>query len=412
MTLSVLLTACAQPAAPGGTLLRSDEVRVSLDPSEAEALSDVVSAADAMGLDLIAGAGDVTTVTSPAGLQVALSMAAEGAEGQTLEELETLIGASGLERSNAINALTQTLRDLEGDPAVVQEEELPDTPMVHRADRLVLDESLPVEQGFVDALARSYDAPAVSVDLASGDGKAVLDAWVDEHTGGLVPESAISPDPELYLVLQDAIVMAARWQHPYPAELTQPHEFALPSGEAVMVDMMNSGGPRETIYAQVEGWQAVRLPYTGGRLSADVIVPPEGTTPTDLTPEILADLLHDLDGQALQPLLLRMPAVDARSTLDLTPYLLERAPSSLKGGFGRISEEPLFISQGMQQAVLAIDEAGTVAAAVTELAMAGSAPAEPPDELLIDRPYLVRIADGETGWPLFLAHITDPRNKA
>jgi serpin B len=43
--------------------------------------------------------------------------------------------------------------------------------------------------------------------------------------------------------------------------------------------------------------------------------------------------------------------------------------------------------------------------------LAESGTAEPPLELTVDRPYLVRIADGRTGWPLFLAHIADPRGE-
>jgi serpin B len=108
MVLGVMLTlaACGQQGAPAGTPLGSDAARISVDPDEAVALPDVVAAADGMGVDLIVQAGDVTTVTSPASLQVALSMAAEGAEGQTLKELESLIGAAGQKRSEAINALT------------------------------------------------------------------------------------------------------------------------------------------------------------------------------------------------------------------------------------------------------------------------------------------------------------------
>jgi serpin B len=155
--------------------------------------------------------------------------------------LEALIGAAGPDRSDAINALTGTLQALDGDPGVVQDEELPQTPVVHRADRLVLDDSLIVKQPFVDALARSYDAPAETTDLSSDVGGAVLDAWVEEHTGGLVPQSAIVPGPELRLVLQDAIVLAARWESPFPAALTEPDRFTLPSGEVVSVDMMDPG---------------------------------------------------------------------------------------------------------------------------------------------------------------------------
>jgi serpin B len=119
-----------------------------------------------------------------------------------------------------------------------------------------------------------------------------------------------------------------------------------------------------------------------------------------------------LDTQTPKALLLRMPVVDASSTLDLMPYLGDRAPSSLHGGFrGITDQQQLVISQAAQQGVLTIDEDGTLAAAVTEMAMAGSAPVEPPFELIVDRPYLVRIADEQTGWPLFFAHVAAPRSE-
>ncbi|MGB7425502.1 MAG: serpin family protein, partial [Ornithinimicrobium sp.] len=194
-----------------------------------------MAAADVMGLDLIAEGGDETTVTSPASLQVALSMAAEGAEGQTLKELETLLGASGQERSDAFNVLTATLADLDGDPAIVRNEELPETPMVHRANGLVLDDDFTANPNFVDVLAQSYGAPATTTDLGSTEGKKILDTWANENTGGLIPKTAIKPDPALALVLQDAIVIAAPWDDPFDAALTEPADFTLPSGASVTV---------------------------------------------------------------------------------------------------------------------------------------------------------------------------------
>ena len=106
-----------------------------------------------------------------------------------------------------------------------------------------------------------------------------------------------------------------------------------------------------------------------------------------------------------------MPVVGASSSLDLMRFLGERAPASLEGGLGGIADEQLAVSQAVQQGVLSIDEAGTLAAAVTEMGVAGAAPAEPPFVLVVDRPYLVRIADGQTGWALFLVHVSDPRGQ-
>ncbi len=115
--LIFIAAGCGATETEGGgpSSLGSDAARVSVAPADATALGDVVAAADVMGLDLIRAGGGATTVTSPASLQVALSMAAEGAEGQTLMELEALLGASGQDRSNAFNALTAALEHLDGD---------------------------------------------------------------------------------------------------------------------------------------------------------------------------------------------------------------------------------------------------------------------------------------------------------
>lgn len=141
---------------------------------------------------------------------------------------------------------------------------------------------------------------------------------------------------------------------------------------------MDPGTFRETVYARVGGWQAVRLPYSGQRLHADVVLPPSGTAPTELTPRLMDKLQQGLDAGRTRPVVLRMPVVQAESTLDLMPYLADRAPSALNGGFGGITGGPVFIEQAMQQGVLVVDEEGTVAAAVTEIALAESGSAQPP----------------------------------
>lgn len=407
--VALFASACGESTPPADSVATAttDVARVKLDVSDAPALADVVAAADVMGLDLITAGGDAATVTSPASLQVALSMAAEGAEGQTLEELETLLGASGQERSDAFNVLTATLADLDGDPAIVMNDELPQTPMVHRANGLVLDDDFTANPNFVDVLAQSYGAPATTTDLGSTEGKKVLDAWANDNTGGLIPESAIVTSPSLALVMQDAIVMAAPWDDPFDAALTAPADFTLPSGASVTVDMMDTFKERPTLYAKERGWETIRLPYRGGRLYADVMLPPEGTNPDEMTSELLGELSKTLAEAEPQPVVIKMPIVDAKSKLDLLGYLSDHAPSSLGGGFGPMGSDSLFINQAWQQGVLKVNEEGTVAAALTEIGFDSSASMG--TNFTVDRPYLIRVADAETGWPLFFSHIADPR---
>lgn len=72
-----------------------------------------------------------------------------------------------------------------------------------------------------------------------------------------------------------------------------------------------------------------------------------------------------------------------------------------------MGSDSLFIDQAWQQGVLKVNEEGTVAAALTEIGFNESASMG--INFTVDRPYLIRTTDAETGWPLFFSHITDPR---
>lgn len=401
--------------------LRSDVDRTQVDPAGAEALPAVVAATDALGVDLVALAPEgENVVASPASAVVALAMLGEGAQGESAAELDALLGAVGTDRTDAVNALSAALTPWAGDPAVVQEEELPEEPVVHVANNVVIDDDAEVVSAYLDTLASGYGAGVQSTDLAGSDGKEVLDAWVRENSGGLMEESAIEPNADLRLVLQNAVVLAGRWESPFTPEATSSQPFTLADGTEVDVDTMHKKSYLS--YAEVDGWQAVRLPYTGGGLYADVLLPPEGADVADADADLLGQFAAELAIAESVELELAMPKVDIDTEADLLPLLQEHAPSLISAASADLTgistqQPPLFIGQAKQQAVLVVDEEGTVAAAVTEIgAEAGSAPAAAPIEFIVDRPHLIRIAvdvdsvDGLQSWPLFLARVADPRS--
>jgi serpin B len=251
-------------------------------------------------------------------------MLGEGARGVTAEELDALLGASGPKRTDAVNALTGELASLDGDPAVVQEDELPETPLVHVANNVVVDDDAEILAEYLDTLAVGYGASVQSTDLGGPDGKAVLDTWVDEHTGGLIEESAIVPTADTRLVLQNAVLLAARWDAPFEVADTRPRPFDV-AGESVEVDTMAVTEPFG--YAEVDGWQAVRLPYTGGELHTDVILPPQGSSPADLDTDLLGRIQVGLAEVGPRPVELHLPKVDLETKADLLTLLEERTPS-------------------------------------------------------------------------------------
>ena len=398
---------------PDAGLLRAAGVSARLVPvGDAAGLPDVVAATRRIGTTTIKLAPrDTNAVVSPSSLVLALGMLTEGARGSTLAALEGALGATGEDRRDALAALRGALLATDGDPAAATADELPESPITHLASRIVTDDGFEVDPTYLDALADVFDAGVQQTDLGSPAGMDVLSAWTRHHTGGLIEQTAIEPNPDLRLVLQDAILLAARWQQPFEQSATAPRPFTLTDGSQVdtetMAAMISLG------YAEVAGWRAVRLPYVEA-LHADLVLPPEGTDPAQATPELGAEVSAALDAAAPALIDLTLPTLDigpdALGLLDVlpaigAPVLCADAPDLSGMGPG-----DLCVLQAVQQAVLQVDEDGTVAAAVTEIGVGETAAPQPDHQVHLDRPFLLTISHTETAWPLFLAAIRDPRH--
>lgn len=406
------LSACAQDPTPAD-LATSDAERRVVTVAEARAATDVVGATDRLGLTLLGSAPLVdNAVVSPASAVIALAMLAEGARGVTADQFDAALGAAGADRTDAVNALLAALEEYAGDPAIVQDEELPEAPLLHVANQVVVDDQIEVHAAYLDALAAGYGAGVAETDLGSSTGKKLLDAWVRENTGGLIEESAIEPTDDLRLVLQNAVVLAARWATPFEPDSTRDLPFTLGSGDTVTTDTLV--GTQDLAYAEADGWRAVRLPYSEG-FHADVLLPPAGTDPASITAEQQAALRSELDTTTPGTVHLAMPSLDIRTEpLDLEAALVAAGLGGLfyEPDLSGISDLELELDQAFQQATLAVGEEGTIAAAVTELGIIETSAEvpEPGIDLQVDRPYLFTVAHTETSWPLFVAAIRDPRH--
>jgi serine protease inhibitor len=414
-----LLAACGTPRStpPDLPIARADVERRVVAVADAGAVPDVVAATDHVGATMLATApGEGNVVVSPASAVVALSMLAEGARGGTGASLDEALGAVGPERTAAVGALLAALQEHDGDPATVQAAELPEEPLAHLANQVVVDDQADIHDTYLEALGAGYGAGVLHTDLGTDAGIAPLSEWARYHTGGLVEGSAIEPDPDLRLVLQNATLFAARWEKPFEESETTPQPFVLGSGEEVQAEALRQ--TNDARYAEVDGWRAVRLPYVDA-FHADVILPPPGTDPASITAEQHAAVREALDAAAPVPVDLTMPTLDvpAEEPMDLTPALTElglgglfdaMAPPDLSG----ISDEVLVVSQAWQQSVLQVDADGTVAASVTEIGAEAASATVPvqPVVLRVDRPYVFSVAHSDTGWTLFTSAIRDPRH--
>ena len=238
---------------------------------------------------------------------------------------------------------------------------------------------------FLHALARSYGAGVRLVDYVADAEAARLEinSWTAHRThdriSELVPPEALSELTRLVLV--NAIYLKAPWEEPFEPVLSRPAPFTRADGSTTSALMMH-GSLRSAGFSSGPGWRAVDLPYAGSQLAMAIVLPDEGN---------LVTYERALDGAALARLLTRFRP--ARVSLDL-PRWTFRTQSSLTAVLAKLgmptaftpsadftgmtTQAPLMISDVLHEAFIAVDEAGTEAAAATAVEMeVSSAQPEP-----------------------------------
>ncbi|TEU16292.1 MAG: serpin family protein [Dehalococcoidia bacterium] len=267
---------------------------------------------------------------------------------------------------------------------------------------------------FLDVLAENYGAGLRILDFITETEKSrlTINDWVSDQTEGriedLIPQGAI--DALTRLVLTNAIYFNAAWGYPFDEDMTADGPFYLLDGGQVAVPMMKQ--TESFGYTEGEGYQAVELLYDGGELSMVILLPEAGNFEAfeeGLQAHHVDAIINDLQ---LTEVALTMPQFEFESEFSLKDTLagmgMPIAFSSSADFSGMTGKPELFISAVVHKAFVAVDEAGTEAAAATAVIMALNAVPPPPVEVTIDRPFIFLIRDIETGAILFVGRVMNP----
>ncbi|WP_028281495.1 serpin family protein [Arthrobacter sp. H5] len=406
VTAVVALTGCGSAASP--ELLASPDVErvvvsVADYPDEVEALR---SSAFRLGAAMLAGSQAENQVTSPVSALYALSMLRAGARTTTAAELDEVLGFPAANRDEAMNALLAQWQEHDGDPGSVDEEEPPEQPLLHLANGLFVDNDLSVREEFLNTLAGHYGSGIYPVDYGDPATQDKLGAWISENTGGRIEEAPVEYDPDTVLSIINTVYFAAAWQAPFEPELTGDGDFNTATGPR-RVDMMHHAVTGN--YASGDGWQAMDLPYNNG-FAMRLVLPDEGESPV-MDEAALAAVADAMAGGTAELVDLTLPKWDHHyKQEDLKTVLKDMGLTEAMGeapDYSGIAQD-LFVSGAAQDANITVAEAGTVAAAVTQIGMESSAPPPPELTLTFDRPFQYQIIHVETGMPIFLGTVMDP----
>ena len=406
------LGACAQPAS--GEVLRSDKPRVTAPAADQAGLSALVDGNSAFAFDLYQALrkSEGNLFCSPYSISQALAMTYAGARGQTEKQMaDTLHFTLPQDRLHvALNTLDLELAK-RGQGAKGKDGEgfrlrIVNTIWGQKDYRFL--------QQYLDLLAENYGAGLRTLDFvrAPEPSRNTINQWVSDQTEGrikdLIPQGAINDLTRL--VLTNAIYFNAAWQSPFPKEATSNGDFQLLNGNKVTVPVMRQTGPYG--YAEGDGYQAVELPYDGRELSMVIFLPRQGQFApfeTSLTGEKAKGILNSIRSRQVK---LAMPKFEFDSSFSLKEVLAAMGmpvPFTTDADFsGMTGTKELFIHAILHKAFVAVDEAGTEAAAATAVIVGITSVPESPVEVTIDRPFIFLIRDINTGAILFLGRVVNP----
>jgi serpin B len=330
-------------------------------------------------------------------------MVANGAAGATKTEMERVLGASGgkIENLNEdYRRLGETIRSARSNV------------VLNIANAVWYRPGADLKPAFEAVNTRYYDATLQALDFTDPRSAGMVNRWAEEKTQGKIKKIVDGPlSGATQLLLANAVYFKAAWLRKFDSAATKDRLFRSPAGSRSL-PMMEQNGEFE--YAEANGFQAVRLPYAGGRLGMTILLP--GTNSTAVK------LLSSLDGPKWQSQVLmrlrRQAGMVALPRFKLEYGIKLNEPLKAMGmrrafkdaDFSEMSTTPLYVDEIRQKTFVEVNEEGTEAAAVTTGAMRATSvtPRQPPFQMVVDHPFLFVIHDQLTNTILFIGVMFEP----
>ena len=344
---------------------------------------------------------------SPYSVSSVLQMVCNGAGGKTKEEMQQVLGTSGMTLA-AVNQANQNLsRAITAGCSNV---------VLNSANAIWYRKGIPVKPEFIACNQQFYQVQVEGLDFNDPASVGIMNAWANEMTHGRIPNIVSGPiHPLTRLYLANAVYFKGGWFLPFEAKDTKERAFHLLGGQQRIVPMMVQ--TRDFAYREGTGYQAVRLGYKDRNLGMYVFLPHANSSP-----EKLLAIMHGDNWQKIT-----VPGFSqSNGTLVLPRFKLEyrvdlKKPLRALGlrhafeasDFSSVSSTPLFISEALQKAFVEVNEEGTEAAAATIVALTKGYDPNPPKpfEMIVDRPFLFVIHHSDpdgSGSILFMGVVFDP----
>jgi serine protease inhibitor len=344
---------------------------------------------------------------SPSSVAFALAMTYNGAAGETQQAMAKTLELQGLSLDD-VNRANASLRKTLTNP----------DPKV----QLTIANSLWARKGFgfkEDFLKRNRDffsAQVSELDFDNPGASAKINDWVSKSTNAKIKKIVEDKiDSDLVLFLINAIYFKGDWAAKFDKTKTADAQFFLLDGSAKKHPTMVQSG--KFLYLEDKDFQAVSLPYGGGRMSMYVFLPQQGSSldafRKQLTPENWEQWMtrfHKMEGELALPrfkLEYETSLNDALKALGMG-VAFDPGKANFEGMHSVSGDQNLYISEAKHKTFVEVNEEGAEAAAVTSIGISATS-YEEPFKMVVNRPFFCAIRDNQTGSVLFMGSIVEPK---
>lgn len=337
-----------------------------------------------------------TTLVSPLSVLTALALVQNGAQGNTLAQLEQTLG--GLDR-DTLNAYMRAYCDF-----------LTESDELKIANSVWTDSSVEANQAFLQKAVDSYSAQIFSAPLSSKKTVSSINSWVKKNTDGMIPKIIENADRDAVMMLINAIAFDAKWETPYKRSDIEKLEFTSYFGKSKKTEFMCS---TESVYLSDSDAVGFMKPYKNGRFAFAALLPDENTGIDDYVASLSGDKLMKIFSSAKRgnEVNVKMPKFRAEYSTQLIDTLkkmgVKDAFDSKTADFSSLIENrDAYIATVVHKTFIEVDENGTRAAAST-LVGADTMSLMEPYSVCLNRPFVYMIVDTETNLPLFIGVQTE-----
>ena len=339
---------------------------------------------------------DKNYMVSPFSLKMAMSLAANGADGTTKDEILTAFGIDNLDSYNT--AAKELIERYEGTSSVKLNvaNSIWLNKDVAGKDIKFTDEYKKLVSEYYKGTASEEDAKNIAMKINS---------WVEKKTNNKIKNLLPEGDAKFLSVLVNTIYFKGEWAEQFEEYATKEEDFTDRNGKVEKTDFMHKT-ERYRFYED-ENMKMVRVPYKGGKTAMYLVLP---------TNEDKMDIATALDNMNSYKVRLSFPKFKTEYSLSFKEILkhigIEKAFEKWEAEFDEVmfkgvkEGENVYVDDVLQKTFIEVDENGTEAAAATAVIMDKATSIGPGmeeiKEFKADRPFIYFIRDDVTHEVLFI----------